>query len=121
MPVKRRHMKPVKLKKRYEQLVEQLDPNGWICMGSAIKRSYERLVAGRQKRFGPYYSWTRKINDKTETTALTKQQFDLIRLAIGRNQRIEKSLTQLRQISLSFILATTPCVAKRMRQRQPQT
>mgnify|MGYP001577147515 CR=1 FL=1 len=108
-------MKTTELKKRYEQLARKVEPKGWICMGSAIERSYSRLAAGRTKQFGPYYSLTRKINNKTVTIALTRRQFNLIRQAIRRNQQLENTIAKLRDLSLHLIISETPCVAKRMR------
>ena len=108
-------MKPKELKQRYDQQVQQLQPKGWICTGSAIERSYSRLIAGRTKQFGPYYSLTRKVNNKTVTTAITRRQYDLLRQAIRRNQQLGETLTELRELSLRFILTASHCVAKRNR------
>jgi hypothetical protein len=104
-----------KLRERYERQRSNLVPKGWICMGSAVARTYARTIGEQKKRFGPYYSWTRKLNNKTVTTALTRQQFDLIRQAIRRHQSLNNTLAALREISIRYILSTTPCVSKRKR------
>jgi hypothetical protein len=103
------------LRKRYERESRNLVPKDWICMGSVVERTYTRIVGERKKRFGPYYSWTRKLNNKTVTTALTRQQFDLLRQAIRCHQSLNKTLAALRDISIRYILSTTPCVSKRKR------
>ena len=103
------------LRKRYERESRNLVPKGWICMGSVMARTYPRMVGEPKKPFGPYYSWTRKLNNKTVTTALTRQQFDLLRQALRRHQLLNKTLAALRDISVRYLLATTPCVSKRKR------
>lgn len=108
------------LRKRYEQQRRSIVPKGWICTGSAVARTYTRTIGKQKKRFGPYYSWTRKFKNKTVTTALTRQQFDLIGQAIRRHQSLNNILAELREISIRYILSTTPCVSKRKRgQRAP--
>jgi hypothetical protein len=103
------------MKKRYARQRRDVVPKGWICMGSVVARTYTRIVGEQKKRFGPYYSWTRKLNNKTVTTALTRQQFELIRQAIQRHQSLNKTLAALCEISIRYILSTTPCVSKRKR------
>lgn len=82
-------------------------------MGTAVTRTYSRGAGDKKKRFGPYYSWTRKIDNKTVTIALTRQQYDLIQQAIRRHQSLNKTLAALRGISLQYIISATPCVLKR--------
>ena len=106
-------MKTKYLQRRYERLKKKLIPKGWICMGTAVTRTYQRGAGGKKKQFGPYYSWTRKIDNKTVTLALTRQQYDLIREAIRRHQSLNKTLAALRETSLQYIISATPCVLKR--------
>jgi hypothetical protein len=112
-------MQKAKLDRRYRDLCRKLAPKGWICTGSAIVRSYERETAGRRKQFGPYYSWTRKVNNRTVTTALSKEQFQVIQEAIKRRQEIERILTTMQEVSIANILALPSSLLRRKRERGP--
>jgi hypothetical protein len=108
-------MRMESLKNRYERLSRKLIPKGWICIGSAIERTYSRPAGGKWKRFGPYYSWTRKIDNKTVTLALTRPQFNALQQAIHRQRKLYQILMQLQDISARYILTTSPCVTTRKR------
>ena len=84
-----------------------------------IRRKLQRRVGTVLKTYGPYYLWTRKINGKTITVALTDEQARIIRQAINRNRELEQRLDQLRSLSEQIIIAISPCVAKR--KRSPKT
>lgn len=100
---------------RYQRLRAHIRPDGFICHGSVIKRRYQRKVAGRAKRCGPFYSWTRKMDNKTVTMALSEKQYRLLSQAIARHRKIERTLTRMRTISEQNIFLTTPRVSKRNR------
>jgi ribosomal protein S13 len=80
-----------------------------------VKRYLKRRVGGVSKRYGPYYLWTRKIDNKTKTQALTDEQAQVIQEAINRNRQLELRLSRLRSIAEQIIRDATPCVAGRKR------
>ena len=90
-------------------------PDGYILQGSVVKRYLERRVGGSLVAYGPYYIWTRKINNKTVTHALTVEQARIVQDALNRNHQMEQQLVRLRRLSERIIKAITPCVAKRTR------
>lgn len=103
---------------RYARLAAQLVPEGWICTGSAVARTYRRGAAGgRKTRSGPYYSWTRKQKGRTVTTALSRTQYDLLRAAIRRQRKLAAILAAMHALSIRSILAATPGVERRNRRR----
>ncbi len=108
-------MRIEKLHARYQRLARQLAPCGWIIQGSAIERAYPRTVSGEIKHYGPYYSWTRKVDNKTVTVALSKKQYRLMQQAIARHRKIEQTLTLMRAISEQIILLATDGVSRRSR------
>ena len=61
------------------------------------------------------YTWTRKINAKTVTLALSKEQYRAFREAIEANRRVEKTLTQMRKLSEKVLLETLPGVKRKPR------
>jgi hypothetical protein len=101
--------------RRFNRQVAEVQPDGYILQGSVVRRYLQRQVGGALKAYGPYYLWTRKINNKTVTQALSAQQALLIRQALRRNRQLEQRLKRLRSLSELIIKAITPCVATRNR------
>jgi hypothetical protein len=99
----------------FNEYVSNAQPDGYILQGTVVKRYLKRRVGGVLKSYGPYYLWTRKINNKTSTQALTDEQAQIILEAIKRNRQLELRLTRLRSLSEQIIWGATPCVAKRKR------
>jgi len=101
--------------RRFNEQVTNIRPEGYILQGTVMRRYLKRRVAGKSKRYGPYYLWTRKINNKTKTQALTDEQAKIIQEAINRNRQLELNLQRLRSLSEQIIWNITPCVATRKR------
>jgi hypothetical protein len=106
--------------RQFNQQIDALRPEGYVLQGSVVKRYLQRRVKGASKTYGPYYLWTRKLNNKTVTHALTNDQADIIQKAIRTHRRLERRLAVLRTLSEQIILAITPCVSKRKRQHRPR-
>lgn len=100
---------------QFHAAAAQLRVTGPICLGNVFVRHYQRPVAGRVKRFGPYYVWTRKIKARTVTTALSRPQYLALRAAIVRHRALARQLQRLRDLSLRLILETNPGVRNRLR------
>ena len=101
--------------RRFNQQMDDLLPEGYVLQGSVMKRYLQRSARGASRAYGPYYLWTRKINNRTVTHALTADQAQIIQEAIRRNRLLEQRLAMLRTRSEQIILAITPCVGKRKR------
>ena len=101
--------------RRFNEQMATVQPDGYILQGTLTKRYLKRRVGGVARRYGPYYLWTRKINNKTKTLALTDEQARIIQEAIDRNQQLESRLSRLRSLSEQIIWNATPCVARRNR------
>jgi hypothetical protein len=102
-------------KTEYRRLCRQLAVTEWICQGSAIRRSYQRSVSKGFNTYGPYYSWTRKVANKTQTMALSLAQFRALRSAIAKQRRVERILARMHHISEQVIFTATQGVSKRKR------
>jgi len=61
-------------------------PDGYILQGTVVKRYLKRRVGGVSKQHGPYYLWTRKIENKTSTKALTMVQSQIVQETINRSK-----------------------------------
>ncbi|MBZ5552211.1 MAG: hypothetical protein LAO21_05790 [Acidobacteriia bacterium] len=103
----------------FNQQAAAIPPPGYVLQGSVVKRYLHRTVRGVSIPYGPYYLWTRKIDNKTVTQALTAEQSQIIQAAIRRNSQLEQRLARLRQLSEQIIRAITPSVTKRNRGYPP--
>ena len=104
------------LRRRYAQTRRRLARTGWVLQGTITERTIQRedpKRPGRKKRYGPYYQWTWKREGKTVTVNLTPRQAQAYQEAIDNNQTLEKTLGELRGLSLKVLEATTPGVKKR--------
>jgi hypothetical protein len=84
----------------YARLRNQLTPVGWISEGYVQDRG---PGAG-----GPCYQWTRKVQKKTVSVALSKAQFEWLRDAIQNWKRVQVTLDQMRQLSRLVLFKTIP-------------
>ncbi|MBI2441050.1 MAG: hypothetical protein HYV35_06730 [Lentisphaerae bacterium] len=101
--------------KKYQRLCRQLVVIEWICQGSVMKRSYQRPAGNGRKTYGPYYSWTRKVDNKTLTVALSLAQYRAVHSAIANHRQMERILSKMRRLSEYVIFATTLGVPRRKR------
>ncbi len=101
--------------RRFNEELEQLRPEGYLLQGTVVRRRLRRQVRGGQKDYGPYYLWTRKVDNRTVTRSLTADQAEFIADAIRKNQLLQRRLARLRDLSEKIIFAVTPCVARRKR------
>ena len=103
----------------FNRQANEAQPEGYILQGSVVRRKLQRRVGTTLKNYGPYYLWTRKMNGKTVTLALTEEQAQTIRQAISLNRKVEQRLDRLRSLSEQIIMTICPCVTKR--KRSPKT
>ena len=104
-----------KAEDRLQKGWRQLGVGGLIAQGSLVERWYDRTVNGRKHRYGPYYCWTRKIEGKTKTLALSRGQAWQVRTALAAQRRVRRILAILYAVSESILASKTPGVAKRNR------
>lgn len=86
--------------RQYAQLRERLGRVGWISEGYVQDRG---PGAG-----GPCYQWTRKVRGKTVSVALSRQQFEWLREAIGQWRQTQASLREMQRLSRQVLFATVP-------------
>ena len=103
------------LRMEYQRLRRQLVAIEWICRGSVIQRSYRRRAGKGLKTYGPYYSWTRKVDNKTVTVALSLAQYHTLQSAIANHRRMEGVLDRMRRLSEKVVLEKTVGVTRRRR------
>jgi hypothetical protein len=102
----------IRLRTRYDALAAQLKETGLILQGTITERIIEPLN-DKEKTYGPYYQWTRKICAKTVTVNLSPSQVKVYQTAINNNKRIERVISGMRDLSLKICAASTVGVKKR--------
>jgi hypothetical protein len=97
------------IQRRYERLKKELLGLGWICQGSLMHTPPHA------------WRWTRKVNAKTVTLALSEPQAELYRQAIANHRRLEQVLREMRELSQKVLLGSVPGVRRRPRKIHPKT
>ena len=108
-----------RLVRLFNERVRDACPEGYILHGSVVRRHLVRRLGNRQRRYGPYYLWTRKVDGKTVTLALSKEQAAVIAEAVARNRTLDRRLSDLRALSETIIRAITPSLPTRKRRPRP--
>lgn len=85
---------------QYQRLRRQLANVGWISQGYVQNRG---PGAG-----APHYQWTRKVKAKTVSVALSREQYEWLREAIGNWRQLQKTLRQMQRLSLRVLFKSTP-------------
>lgn len=91
----------------YARLRSRLARVGWISEGYVQDRG---PGAG-----GPCYQWTRKVKGKTVSVALSAEQYEALRQAIGNWREAQKILRQMQALSREHIFNTLPHPPRRKR------
>jgi hypothetical protein len=92
----------------YRRLRDQLSKIGWIALGSLVERN-------KPGQGGPRYQWSRRVGAKTVTVALSAEQFDWLKQAIGNQREVWDILMELQQITAHHALKNIPGPPRRKR------
>jgi virulence-associated protein VapD len=91
----------------YRQLQRQLARLGYVSQGSVFERT-----PGQQ---GSRYVWTRKVQSKTVTVALSHEQYQWLRQAVNNQRKLERIVNQMQTLSRQILFETVPGVVRRKR------
>jgi len=92
---------PIKAWEReYERLRGRLGQAGWISEGYVQDRG---PGAG-----GPCYQWTRKVRGRTASVALSREQYEWLKAAIGNWREVQATLKEMQRLSRRVMFATVP-------------
>lgn len=91
----------------YRQLRRQLAQLGCLSQGSVFERG-----PGQQ---GSRYVWTRKVNAKTVTVALSEEQYHWLKQAVANQRQLEQIIRQMQNLSRQILFETVPGVVRRKR------
>lgn len=93
--------------REYARLAQRLSATGWISEGYVQDRG---PGAG-----GPCYQWTRKVQGKTLSVALSKEQYEWLRSAIAQWREVQATLKEMQQLSRRVLFETVPHPPRRKR------
>lgn len=96
--------------RRYAQLLRRLSHAGWISEGYVQDRG---PGAG-----GPCYQWTRKVQGKTASVALSREQYLWLKQAIENWHDLKKALKEMQRLSRQELFETVPGPKRRKRLSQ---
>ena len=114
-------MKISELQRRHERLRRAILTLGPTIQGSILRRVIQRPDPEhpqRTKDYGPYYQWTRKLDGRTVIQNLSAAQAKVFERAIRENRKLDKTLAEIRAISLTILELTTQGVQKRASRRK---
>ena len=106
------------LQNQYRRLKEEVVRIGLIALGTITPRLITRPDPEdkrRKKTYGPYYQWTYKLQGKTVTVNLTKEQAVEFWKAIDNQRRLEAILSEMLALSRTILQNTTVGVRRRLR------
>ena len=101
----------------YLKLQKQLSGHPLLAQGNVFSID----PPSKNSRAAIRYIWTRKVNGKTVTKALSKEQYEAMKNAIEANRKVEDALRKMRDISQSAILESLPdSPGKMARSKRPK-
>lgn len=89
----------------YRQLQRRLGAIGYITQGSVFQR--------RPGQQGSRYVWTRKVQAKTVTVALSKEQYRWLRRAATNQRQLDHIVARMQMLSRQIVFETIPGVRRR--------
>lgn len=92
----------------YQRLRAHLGQMGWIALGSVVER---KLPGGG----GPRYQWSRRVEGKTVSVALSPEQFVWLKAAISNQRKVQALLGRLQQMTLNYMWKHLPSTTRRKR------
>lgn len=98
--------KAADIEARRRHITDQISALGPTLPGSLVTRSSRCGNAGCRcqddpdQRHGPYWTWTRSVNGKTVTRALTDEQAEQYRPWFDNTRRLRDLADQLKQLGL---------------------
>jgi hypothetical protein len=99
---------PAALPLAYRRLRTQLSRTSWIALGSVLER-------GLPGQGGPRYQWSRRVEGKTVTVALSAEQFAWLKTAIANQRKIWDILEQMNRLTLQHMWKCLPSTTRRKR------
>jgi hypothetical protein len=89
----------------YRRLQRSLNALGYLSQGSVFER--------RPGQQGSRFVWTRKVNAKTVTVALSQEQYHWLRRAVANQRKLDQIIKQMQTLSRQILFETVSGVTRR--------
>lgn len=90
----------------YQRWQGQLARIGWVALGTVLERN-------RPGRGGPRYQWSRRVEGKTITVALSAEQFAWLKTAIANQRKAWNILEKMQRHTLQHMWQNLPGTTRR--------
>jgi hypothetical protein len=90
----------------YRRYQSQLARIGWVALGTVLERN-------RPGQGGPRYQWSRRVEGKTITVALSAEQFAWLKTAIANQRKAWNILEQMHRYALRHMWRSLPATTRR--------
>jgi hypothetical protein len=90
----------------YRRCQSQLARIGWVALGTVLERN-------RPGQGGPRYQWSRRVEGKTITVALSAEQFTWLKAAIANQRKTWNILEQMHRCTLQHMWKNLPGTDRR--------
>jgi hypothetical protein len=90
----------------YQRWQKVLGQTGWVALGSVLERS-------QPGQGGPRYQWSRRVEGKTVTVALSPEQFSWLKQAIANQRKAWEILEQMQRLTLEYMWKNIPGTVRR--------
>jgi hypothetical protein len=104
-----RRVGPATLERRRAKIAAEIAALGLPLPGSLVERRTRcgntgcRCHADPPQLHGPYWTWTRKVDNKTVTRTLDTAQADALRPLLDNSRRLRELTTELETLALQQI------------------
>ena len=104
-----RRVSPAVLERRRATIVAEIAALGLPLTGSIVQRHTRcanpgcRCRADPPQLHGPYWTWTRKVGNKTVTRTLSPDQADALRPLLDNARRLRQLIAELEDLALTHV------------------
>ena len=104
-----RRVGPATLERRRAEIAAEIAALGLPLPGSLVERRTRcgntgcRCHADPPQLHGPYWTWTRKVDNKTVTRTLDTSQTDALRPLLHNSRRLRELTTELETLALQQV------------------
>ena len=97
-----------KMTAQYRRLQNRLARVPCMALGSVLERN-------QPGQGGPRYQWSRRVEGKTVTVALSAEQFQWLKKAIANQREVWDILTRMQQLTMEYMWKNLPSTSRRKR------
>jgi phosphodiesterase/alkaline phosphatase D-like protein len=95
-----------KLPEEYKRLGQRLARIPCMALGSVLERD-------QPGQGGPRYQWSRRVQGKTVTVALSAEQFQWLKVAIANQREVWEIITRMQQLTMRYMWQNLPSTNRR--------